>query len=71
MDGIFALVIKSDGANVRYANGKPILFTSESDAKKYIESDQYFKGLVPVELNEKEMYILENTGYLPRNITRN
>jgi len=71
MEGIFALIIKNGGGNVRYANGKPILFTSESDARKYVESNQYFKGLAPVELNEKEMYILENTGYLPRTLTRN
>ena len=64
MKGIFALILE-DGTYLRYSDGKPLLYTSEESAcKRDIEPYK------PVELNEKELYILEHTGYLPTVIER-
>jgi hypothetical protein len=63
MDGIFALV-NEDGACLRSTNGSPCLCTSKVSALPGYENYK------PVELNEKELYILEHTGYLPTVIER-
>ena len=62
MKGIFALVNEA-GAHLRSTDGKPCLYSS---AANILGAEEY----KPVELNEKELYILEHTGYLPTVIER-
>jgi hypothetical protein len=69
MKGIFSVIFK-DGHHLRNTMGKPSLFASMESAKEFIDGSDLYPAMVARELNEKELYILEHTGYLPTVIER-
>ena len=81
MEGIYALVDKY-GKCIKHTDGKPCLYASKQVADQvileYIEFNKKTGESLPigtgefkpVELNKKELYILEHTGYLPTVIER-